>query len=1078
MSTCWAQLSSAGTISGTVTDKSGALVPQAAVSIVNTETGVQTTTQTNNEGSFTAPGLLPGGYSVTISKEGFQTYVVQDVRVHPALVATVNAALGVGQQVARVEVNASVVQVETSTGEISNEVSQQQVATLPLNGRNYQSLAALIPGTVNIYAGTALNQGGRLTRNAMSINGMSAAGTLYTVDGMYMMNTGNMAQTTVTPNPDTIQEVRALQNNYGVPYSLLGASVVLLQTKSGTDTFHISGFEYFRNDALDARNFFSPTVPALKQNIFGYTIGGPLYIPGHYNSNRQKTFFFWSQQFPIQHVASVLRGATPTADMRNGLFTDPITNPQTGQLFAQNGAGQYQIPPSMINSSSLALLNAQAPLPNNPSGGFLNYINLTPRISNQRDDEIKIDHNFTGKLRLMGEYLDERQTLTYPNLPALGSGNVFGTNHEVDKTQNQLAQIRLVALPTPSMVNMTSVSMNNYVLYLNVAGLTQRSQVPGFQEALPYSGFGSNRLPYIQISGGWSPLGMPIARPLSHASDLENTVSDDWNWLRGSHFIEGGLNIMLGTKRQTAYAGASNGQWIFTGQFTGDPIADYLLGDPLSFTQASTSPRYYGHYPVVSPYIQDRWKATRRLTVTVGVRLQYMPLPHAQHGFEAIFDPAKFNPSEAPIVNPDGTITTTPNYNTSNGLIVNGVNGVPLNFSNVHNFFWAPSFGFAYDVFGDGKTALRGGYGITYTRVPFSGSDCIGSCAVNPPLVNSLTLITPSFPSPIGAGVAPSGAPTLNSQDLDLQPARIQSFSLSLQHEFPGNWFVSIAGAGVNGQHTALTPTYNQPLRDPPYDYNPIINAGTVFPYIYGPFQGYGPIYDVASIGRMNWEGLEVSARHPVGNNLFLTAAYTWSHDLSDDRATEMFQGSANPLQDIYHPHNEYGTSTIDLTHVLSCSYIWSLPGHQLRGWKGAALGNWKYSGIVAIESGFPADPALSVAQPGLALRPDRVGSVKGPKTVNEWFNTNAFVQAPPGYFGNAGNGIIRGPGLVNFDMAFYKVFHIRERHTLEFRAELFNIFNHTNFNGIDPALGSGTFGQVISAADPRITEFALRYEF
>jgi hypothetical protein len=228
----------------------------------------------------------------------------------------------------------------------------------------------------------------------------------------------------------------------------------------------------------------------------------------------------------------------------------------------------------------------------------------------------------------------------------------------------------------------------------------------------------------------------------------------------------------------------------------------------------------------------------------------------------------------------------------------------------------------------------------------------------------------------------------------------------------------------------------------------------------------------------MNWEGLEVSVRHPVGNNLFLTAAYTWSHGLSDDRATEMFQGSANPVQDIYHPQNEYGTSTVDLTHVLSCSYIWSLPGYHLRRWKGAALGGWKYSGIMTIESGFPVDPALSVASPGLALRPDLVGSVKGPKTVNEWFNTNAFVQAPPGYFGNAGNGTIRGPGLVNFDMAFYKDFHIRERHMVEFRAELFNIFNHANFNGIDPALGSGTFGQVISAADPRIAEFALRYEF
>ena len=218
-----------------------------------------------------------------------------------------------------------------------------------------------------------------------------------------------MNQNTITPNPDTIEEVRALQSNYSTKYSFLGTSVIMVQTKSGANSFHGSAFEYLRNDALNTRNFFSATVPPLKQNIFGYTIGGPVYIPKHYNTDKVKTFFFWSQQYVVSHAGQVLLGATPPADMRKGIFPSPIKDPQTGQPFPTNNSGQYVIPSMLINPNSLAFLNALYPLPNNPAGGFNNYINNNPQITNQRDDEIKLDHYFTPRFRLTGEYLDERQ---------------------------------------------------------------------------------------------------------------------------------------------------------------------------------------------------------------------------------------------------------------------------------------------------------------------------------------------------------------------------------------------------------------------------------------------------------------------------------------------------------------------------------------------------------------------------------------------------------------------------------------------------------------------------------------------
>ena len=1084
----WGQLNITGTIGGSVSDATGAVIPDAKVTLQNLENKASTVTQTSSDGTFAAPGLVVGNYTVTIEKEGFETYSVSGIVVHPAIVTSVTAVLKVGAVATRVEVTANAAQVQTATPEVSSEVSGRQAATLPLNGRNYQSLSALMPGVTNTSPDTALNQGGFLTNNVMSVNGMGHSGTMYFLDGIWNMNTGNMTQTTITPNPDTIQEVRVLQNNYGVQYSLMGSNAVLLETKSGTSSFHGSAYEYFRNDALDARNFFSPTVPALKQNIFGYTISGPVYIPKHYNTDKQKTFFFWSQQWSKQHIASTVLGTSPTSEMRSGNFgslctsgfnasgvcntlSEQIYNPTTKLPFPNN-----VIPTSMLNSSSLALLNTLATLPNNPSGGFLNFINLTPTINSTLDDEIRVDHNFNKNVRLMAEYL--RETQTNGNSYETFLPSPYTTNTNPVYTTNQLAQIQLTATLSPTMVNTTSIAMNNYVVSLAAAGIYQTSQVPGFNSTLPFNGFGSNRLPQISFTGGYSSLGWVYNLPLNHASDLEDTLSDDFNWLRGNHNIQTGFQLVLGTKRQTAFS-ASNGEWMFNGQFTGNPIADYLLGDAQNFTQTSTETRPYVHYPIVSPYVQDRWKVTRKLTVTAGLRIEYLPATHAQQGYITILDPSRYNPANAPIVNADGSITPTANYNPQNGLIFNGVGGFPPNFSSAHQWDWAPSVGFAWDVFGDGKTALRGGYGITYNRVP-TGTDCSYFCGINYPRVSSLTILPASFPSPTGGTAAPPSAPTLNSQDLNLYPAAmVQNYSLTLERSFGPNWIVSIAGVGDGARHVGEYYNINQPLPDPPYNYNPIINSGTVFAYKYAPFLGYGEIQSNVSPGTINWAALELSVRHPMGHNVFLSAAYTWQHGLSNQRGQTFFENTLSQ-QDTYNPQNNYGTTNLNVPQIFTLSLIWNLPWFRdAQGLKRFALSGWQYSDITTIQSGFAQDPGLSIPFQGLATRPDRVASnIGGPKTAAEWFNTSAFAAPPAGYFGNAAPGSIQGPGTVNFDMAVYKDFKVSERALFQFRAEFFNIFNHTNFNSLSLNFGAGNFGQVVGAADPRILEFALRFEF
>ena len=1075
-----AQLSATAMVTGTVTDASGGVVPGAAIKVVNKDTGAIVNSVSNGSGAYAFPDLPVGTYDLTASKEGFKTYSETGIQLHPAIVTTINPALQPGSVTSEITVSAEATAVQTSTPEVSAQVAGVEAATLPLNGRNYQSLSALMPGVTNATPDTAMNQGGFLTNNVMSINGMGVDGSIYYLDGVTNMNTGSQTYTGITPNPDTIQEVRVLQNNFSTEFSLKGASVVLLETKSGTDTFHGTLFEYLRNNDFDARNFFSPTTPSLHQNIFGGTVGGPLFIPGH-RPSAPNTFFFVSFQDSHQSLGSVVLGASPTAAMRQGTFDTPITNPSTGQLFPQTSPGVYQIPSNMLNSNSLAFLNTLAELPNNGTG-FLNYINTSPEINKTWDYEYKLDHNFGTRIRLMAEYLKEQQINNNPNDTFLGSP--YTTNALDVFSNNQLAQIQVTALLSPSMTNTVSLATQQALPTLYLSGINNLDQIPGFSSDLPFkNGFRSYMLPQITFAGGWSPLGNSIYLPRIRSGSLDDTFSDGWSWLRGKHYIQAGYDLDYGTKRQEI--GTPVGQWYFSGSFTGNPIADYLLGDSTTFTQQSTQVRVYTHDVISSPYVQDRWKITQRLTATIGLRILYEPQPHATRNTDSAFNPALFNPAQAPINNPDGTITLTPGYNPLNGIVINGVGGVPLNFSNAHNWYWAPTFGFAYDLLGDGKTALRGGYGITYETIP-SGADCSYTCAQNPPFVPVLTLISARFPNPIGASAPPPGAQSFSANSsFDMHAISAQNYSLSIEHQFRGNWFASIAGAGNVAKHLWGGYNINQPSPDAPYDYNPLINsdpalasAAGIFPYVYAPYQGYGNITTELSMGTAFWDALEIAVKHPVGHNLFFNVAYTWQHNLGTSNSTSYLDGAG--AQNYYNPGADYGNSPLDARQVFSATYVYTLPWYNTgRGLKNTLLGGWHNTGVLTVQSGFPLTPGLSVPFQGLAGRPNRVASnISGPQSQAEWFNTGAFAAPAYGYFGNASIGSIPGPGMWDFDFSIYKDFKVTERSKFQFRAEAFNIFNHTNFSGVQTAVGAGNFGQVTSALDPRILELALRFEF
>ncbi len=686
-----------------------------------------------------------------------------------------------------------------------------------------------------------------------------------------------------------------------------------------------------------------------------------------------------------------------------------------------------------------------------------------------------MDHNLNSKLRLSGEVIYERQIAHDPSASRMGSP--FDLNWDAYDTRNHMANLQFTQIISPSMTNQITVATSKFNEDHDFAGIHLLSQVPGYSETLPFrGGYLQNYIPHITFSGGYGQFGASSCCVVPHDKFLVNSLTDDWNWLKGKHFFSAGITILSGTERGNFGSSTlTNGDFSFSGYATGNSIADMLLGDAATFAQSNNNYRKYMTYTIASPYFEDHWKATRRLTISAGLRFLFNPWSNVQQGYTASFDPGHFNPANAPIVATNGQITATPNYNPANGILLNGENGIPLNLTSAHQTHWAPVVGFALDVFGNGRSALRGGYGITYTEQPEDG--CAQGC-INYPLTTSLNLVNPKFPNPTGGAPAPATAPSISGTDLkNEQAGRVQSYSLSWQQQIASQWFVSVAGAGNVGSHLPGGPivgnlNINQPGPVTGYNFNPLLNPGTYSNAYFAPYQGYNTISYYTSWAKSSWNALLFSVRHPIGNDLYLTVAYTYSHNLTN----------LNSVQDVYNPNSSYGDATgtsVNTPQVFTWSVIYTEPWLKTsKGWKQALLAGWKLSDMTSIYSGSSLTLGLSTSHNGLATRPDVTGPLTYTYQLNEWFNTKTFAKPANGFFGNAGEGTVLSPGLVNFNMALYKDFRLTERMTLQFRSEFFNAFNHANWGAPNTSFGAAQFGQISSMKNPRIGELVLKLRF
>jgi hypothetical protein len=1119
------------TIVGTVTDPSGAVMPNVNITVTNTETSWTRTIPTNDSGQYVVPNIQIGHYSVRAEASGFKIAEQKDVVLSVGDRLRLDFQMKMGTSAETVTVEANPIAVQSDSGELSNVITDKQVSQLAVNGRSIYQLAQLTPGAssqINGFVNTPV--GGD---SNVEFNGMRQNHNIYLLDGGENDDRGGAGGMSIAPSTDAIAEFRALTSNYSADYGLSSAATMTMVLKSGTSTLHASAWEFNRNDAFDARGFFNPApnkVAKLRLNVFGFNVGGPVTLGKLYNPDKKKTFFFYNMEWRRLIQGNITNGQTvPDPATYGGNFGATAINvPSATQVspavLAKNcpggvlPAGVVQgapfpgntIPSCMIDPNATALLNAGI-FPAPTAGTIFNAPSSTP--TNLKEEVVRIDHNFSSKFSVFGHFIAEQVSQGYSisqwsgaNVPTVG--DTFGN-------PSYSAVVHTAYTISPTLVNEVAFNYNgNRINIIPFAGAGLSSlALPSDYDATTtrlFSGPNNlNRIPNIDLTGSTGTHFEISSWPWVNKAD-DYQIRDDISWTKGAHQLKMGASWALYKKVQDLF-GQTQGGFTFDGTFTGNDFADYLLGNAKQYQELAVQDNGLWNNVSWAAYIQDNWRVNRRLTLNLGLRWDGVPHTYEANNRMGNFYPELYDPAKAALLNPDGTINPlSPGLGTSpnpilagvplylNGIGVPGQNGVPKGLVDNHWANFGPRVGFAYDLTGAGKTVIRGGFGMMYERI--QGNDMYDA---GPNIPFSLQVSTPG---PVEMDNPTLSLATGTAGTLPINPASITGlnktaykeplsyqWSLGLQRSLSSRTVLSVAYVGNTNRFQSDRTEYNLPDQAALI---PIINGvgGANYNTAAGlPFPGFHSVRLSTNEGNSHYHGLQLDVNSQVGKDLFLRAFYTYSKTI--DPGTGSTGGQ--DLQNVSNPYlgwrYDVGPGGYDRTHNAAVNFIYDIPvfRHSSSRLVKSALGGWQISGIITMESGLPINIGLTGAQGGNGLpnatnRPDRVSTISYPQTVLagpqqiQYIDPSAFAFPAIGAFGNLGHNAARGPGRDNWNLSLFKSFVFNEERgsRMELRWETFNVWNHTQFNQVSSNLGSSNFGQFTSAFDPRVMQLGAKLYF
>jgi hypothetical protein len=931
----------------------------------------------------------------------------------------------------------------------------------------------------------------------LSINGNRTSSINWLVDGSRNVDTGSNLTLLTTPSVDAIQEFTILTSNYAPEFGRNGGGVINVVTRQGTDEFHGNLYEFVRNDALNARDPFitrpiaalsSPGHLVFKQplryNDFGGTIGGPVHflnfgsgVPAHYDG-RGRTYFFFSQEFRRVRSTSIPVGTVATDAQRTAICATQTCNPNSLALL------QYFLRPNE---------------PNTTTGVFDQFRRVTPVAGNFRQSMFRFDHRITSKYSLMVRYIQDNFDRTDPGgnlfqdpfILTNASGTLFpnvASGATTTPGKNLVASVRMSL--TPNIINEVAFDYAFNEIISRFTGTGTRINTPGFTSPELFPENTAGTLPNITISG----LSGLTFTPPANINNPSYTWRDNLTWVKGRHTMKFGVFLAKEQKNENAQ-NPTHGSWTFDGTRSGNAWNDFLLGLPSAYSESLREVRLQLRYNSYEFYAQDTWRITPRLTIDFGARYSIFANPIDANNYLIAFRPDFYDPAKRVTLTANGNNVVAGSGDRFNGIIFAGVNspyGRRVQ-SNQYNTL-GPRFGFAYDVFGTGKTVVRGGYGVYYDRT-LSGIVEQNAFA-NPLLSPSVAITNPATFSDPASGTTNTALPVLaltSTGDKFKAPQTLQ-YNLGVQHQLLHNLFIEVAYVGSSGHNLLRQINVNAPLPRFARTGAPLGNRN-----FYRPYAGYGNINERRTDADSNYNSGQLTLTKRFSDGFQFGAVYTFSKNITDASTDR-----SDTVQDNLHPERERAVSQFDRTHVFSANFFYELPFGRSKKFNlgsagNAILGGFQLAGVYTLQSGTPititqtsgtyirngvsittsSDPLDTniTVRPNLICDPNLP---RGQRTATRWFNTNCFDPVLSGStaYGNAGRGIVRGPGINNFDLSLYRTVRFTESVNVQLRAEAFNVFNIVNYSNPVTTLGTANFGAITSARDPRIIQFGVKVNF